>query len=80
MRYKTGHDPVENARQEKMVFVDVEKFIKDGVEYTVTYQSSGIISCEAPEPEVNIPEPEPGWVSYKMSFSVSPFDIKVSPR
>lgn len=77
MRFKTGHDPVENARQEKMTFVDTEKYIKDGVEYTVHHLPSGLSSCEAPE----IPVPHPGvkgWVSYKFSYAFSkPNDMKI---
>jgi hypothetical protein len=48
MRYKTGHDPVENARQEKMSFVDTDPHYQDGVPYKVTYKSSGLITAEAP--------------------------------
>lgn len=72
MRYKTGGDPVENARQEHMSFVDAEKFVRDGVEYTVTYEASGIATCAAPEDEIKVPEPgSPDWVSYTMKFTVA---------
>jgi hypothetical protein len=79
----------EDAHQEKMSFVDVEKYIKDGVEYTVTYQASGLATCERDEPEPKIPfgPGAPGWVSYKMTFSVQKpsgnlkiKSIKISPH
>jgi hypothetical protein len=87
VRHKTGHDPVENARQEKMTFVDAEKYIRDGVEYTVTYEASGLVTCAALD-EIQIPEPgTPGWVSYKITFgSLKPTGnlkfktIKISPH
>jgi hypothetical protein len=77
----------ESCEQSKMRFVDAEKYVKDGVEYTVTYESSGIVSCAAPEEEVKIPElGDPDWVSYKVTFSASKSpdlkfsQIKVSPH
>jgi hypothetical protein len=71
----------EDASQEKMVFTDAEKYIRDGIEYPVVYQV--VITCEAPEPEPKIPEPgdpgDPGWVSYTMKFTVAKpaHDIKI---
>jgi hypothetical protein len=80
VRYKTGHDPVENARQEKMSFVDAEKFIHDGAGYVATYEPSGIVTCAAPEDEIKIPEPgSPGWVSYNFTYALAKpaHDIKI---
>jgi len=41
-------NPVENARQEKMSFVDTDPHYQDGVPYKVTYESSGLVTAEAP--------------------------------
>jgi len=61
-----------SCQQQKMRFEDADKYIRDGVEYTVTYEASGIVTCAAPEEEVKIPEPgQPDWVSYTMKFTVA---------
>ena len=62
----------ESCEQQKMRLEDVEKYVKDGVEYTVTYEASGLATCAAPEEGIKIPEQGgPGWVSYTMKFSVA---------
>jgi hypothetical protein len=65
-----------DCEQQKMRFIDTDKYVKDGVEYTVTYEPSGIVTCKSDEPEIKIPEPGPGWVSKpNTKFWI----IKVSP-
>lgn len=33
--------------EQQMRFVDTDKYIKDGVEYIVTYEPSGVVTLEA---------------------------------
>jgi hypothetical protein len=78
----------EDVSQPKMRFVDAEKYVKDGVEYTVAYEASGLVTCAAPEEKIpdgmTIGPGSPGWVSYTIKFSVAkPYKmrtIKVSPH
>lgn len=64
----------EDVQQPKMRFVDAEKYVSDGIEYTVAYESNGLVTCKSDEPEI-VPEPEqpeqPGYISYTMKFSVA---------
>jgi len=62
----------ESCEQQKMRLEDAEKYVKDGVEYTVTYEASGLATCVAPEDEFKVPQQgDPGWVSYTMKFTAS---------
>jgi hypothetical protein len=82
------HPDSDEGEQQKMRFVEEEKYVRDGVAYEVAYEPSGIVTCTEPEGMYHVPEPgDPGWVSYKVTFAAAKAEsdvefksIKISPH